>query len=176
MKQELKDIKGFEGLYAITKNGQVWSYPRKYGKYISKGRFIKSKINKRDGYVYIILTKPIKKQFSFKLHRLVALTYVSNPKNKREVNHINGIKTDNSVENLEWNTRQENATHATDILDRWSGEKNPMYILTDKEIKEIRKLASEKKYSQNQMGKMFGISQTQIFRIIHNQRRKICLG
>lgn len=63
------------------------------------------------GYVSLLLSsKNVKKRHS--VHKLVALTFIPNPLNKLEVNHINGIRNDNRVENLEWVTRSENMKHA----------------------------------------------------------------
>ena len=93
--------------YLISTSGNVFSkYTNKILK-LSKDRY---------GYMYIHLSGNICKKK--KVHRLVAETYIQNPKNKREVNHINGIKTDNSVSNLEWVTTQENLIHMFRVLNK----------------------------------------------------------
>ena len=67
------------------------------------------------GYEHIILYKEKSKK-TFDLHRLVASSFIPNPENKKEVNHKNGIKTDNRVKNLEWVTRSENLIHRRRVL------------------------------------------------------------
>lgn len=97
----MKDIEGFESKYAITKNGQVWSYGAK--------RFLKPKINKR-GYSSVNLSKNGKK-FSKTIHRLVAIAYIPNPDNLSQVGHLDENRTHNSVDNLCWCTASENINY-----------------------------------------------------------------
>lgn len=99
----MKDILGYEGLYAITSCGKVWSYRRKI--------FLKPSISQK-GYAYVSLTKDGASK-KFRVHRLVAEAFIPNPENKPEVNHINEVKTDNYVRNLEWATRVENMNAGT---------------------------------------------------------------
>jgi hypothetical protein len=97
-------IKGFEN-YLITKDGMLFS--KKNNKYMCKNI-------KNTGYLQVNLYKNGK--FKTKLiHRLVAETYINNPNNFKQVNHINGIKDDNRVENLEWVTAKQNTIHAWKI-------------------------------------------------------------
>lgn len=99
-----KWIKNYENLYSISKDGVVTSYVHK------KPRKMRNDIDK-DGYFRIVLCKN-KTRKKYFVHRLVAQTFILNPENKPEVNHKNGIKYDNRVQNLEWVTRKENEIHA----------------------------------------------------------------
>lgn len=109
----MKDIPGYEGRYAITEDGKVWSYPRKskWGTQLwtSKGRFLTSSLDVV-GYMAVGLSG--KRSKTHRIHRLLAMTFIPNPENKKTVNHINGIKADNRLENLEWATYLENNKHA----------------------------------------------------------------
>ena len=99
----MKDIKGYEGLYAITEDGQVWSYKRK--------RFLKS-FNNGFGYlkVNLCLKGHNKKYF---IHRLVAETYIPNPDNLQYINHIDEDKYNCNVSNLEWCDARYNLTYGS---------------------------------------------------------------
>jgi hypothetical protein len=100
-------VPGFEGLYTITKNGVVYSLPRKGRKL----RVLKPVDNMKAGYLRAKLSgNGLSKLFY--IHQLVAMAYIPNPENKRFVNHIDGVKTNNRLENLEWVTAQENRDHA----------------------------------------------------------------
>ena len=83
------------------------------------------------------------------VHRLVALAFIPNPENKPQVNHIDGDKTNNCVDNLEWVTQTENMRHATDILGHYRGEKAPTAILTEQDVIEIMKLLQDGKRNED---------------------------
>jgi hypothetical protein len=102
----MRDIKGYEGLYAVLTNGEIYSY----SKYRHKGKILKQ--HKSDnGYLTVGLTKD-KKRKTFLVHRLIASAYIPNPDNKPQVNHIDGNKQNNNIENLEWCSSSENQIHA----------------------------------------------------------------
>lgn len=99
---QIKDIPGWEGLYACDTKGQVYSY--------RSNKFLSPSKNKR-GYLHIILSKD-KKRYDYRVQRLVAMTFLDNPENKEQVNHIDGNKLNNYLSNLEWVTAEENIKHA----------------------------------------------------------------
>lgn len=110
MEEVWKDVVGYEGLYKISDLGRVKSLPRNGT--IPEERIMVNKLTKQ-GYITICLSKnDIKKHL--KIHRLVAIAFIPNPENKKEVNHIDGNKSKNGVTNLEWVTRSENMKHAFD--------------------------------------------------------------
>ena len=115
MSEIWKDIEGYEGLYQVSNYGRVRSLDRYVKqnhntKQLKKGKIIKQQKGHK-GYLILSLCKD-KKRKTFKVHRLVAQAFIPNLENKPQVNHINGDKTDNRIENLEWATNGENGLHA----------------------------------------------------------------
>ena len=99
-------------------------------------RVLKSAYNPK-GYVKVSLGKGNQKQ----VHRLVAQAFIPNPENKPNVNHINGITSDNRVENLEWCTQAENVNHAkeTGKFDCITGKNNHRTKLNEVQVLEIKR-------------------------------------
>lgn len=116
MNEIWKDIKGFEGLYKISNLGRVKSMAKEWtcckgGKRNKEETFMSICTNAQ--YYNFNLRKNNVKTFC-NLHRILAEHFIPNPDNKPEVNHINGNKHDNRLENLEWVTCSENIKHAFD--------------------------------------------------------------
>lgn len=105
-------IDGYEN-YLINKNGLI---KRKAGYQAKKDRILKNSISS-NGYVQVILCKNGKAK-TLRVHRLLSIAFIENPKNKPTVNHIDGNKKNNALENLEWVTDSENMYHAVNVLKR----------------------------------------------------------
>lgn len=128
MQEIWKDVQGYEGYYQVSNFGRFRSLDRVviHGNYELelKGKIFKGRDNKR-GYLLVSLCKDNNTLNSY-IHRLVATLYVSNPYNKKEVNHIDGNKLNNHYLNLEWCTRSDNLKHAYDNglkQGYWKGKK-----------------------------------------------------
>lgn len=114
MKEIWEDIEGYEGYYQISNLGNVKSLDRmvknNHGFCLRKGKLIKSLINKQ-GYYFVNLKKNSQNEIKL-IHRLIAETFINNDNNFPCVNHIDGNKLNNNVNNLEWCTYSHNIKEA----------------------------------------------------------------
>ena len=156
MIQRFKDTK-----YIATSDGKIFN--EKTGKYLrpqSNGQYYK-----------VTLTLDRSKQQQFLLHRIIAECFIPNPMNKKEVNHINGNKYDNRVENLEWVTPSENQIHSVKTnlrkhgTDLWNGK------FTKEQVLEIIKRRQNGE-SCRKLGEEFGVNATTISAISRGLRYK----
>ena len=147
----MKPIKQYRGKYLACPTGRIWAEPSNKR---PKGCYLKPWLI-GNGYEMVMLFNPKKK---YLVHRLIADAFVPNPKNLPEINHIDGNRLNNKPENLEWVTSKTNKQHAWDNgLYRHRGEQHPLTTLTVKDIKEIRKLCTEGKYTQRKIAQIFGV-------------------
>lgn len=179
MEEIWKDIPDWEGMYQISSIGNIRSLNRPVkarGDKISikKGKILKPLFDK-DGYLHIGLYKEQKGYFR-RLHRLVALAFIPNPENKPLVNHLNGIKDDNRVENLEWCTQQRNMQHAhktgLKVNTHMFGEGCNFSKLNDEQILYIRASYDKKTNSYKKLAEQFNVSASQISNIIRRNNWK----
>lgn len=147
-------------------------YVSRCGKVASiKNGFVKTRLNK-DGYETVGVYRPgCRTHIPQSVHRLVAKTFVCNQLGKPHVNHKNGIKTDNSADNLEWVTAGENNKHAYSIgLKSAIGSKNGRSKLSEWEVGKIKMLLAIGKWKQCEIAKLFCVSRQAITLIKTNSR------
>lgn len=112
----MKDIIGYEGLYAVTDDGKVWSYPKpcssKNGMWLKLIANKSKRVKAQDYIIWIVGLRKNNKVTRFLIHRLVADAFIPNPENKPQVNHKDGNPANNHADNLEWVDGFENMQHA----------------------------------------------------------------
>jgi hypothetical protein len=173
MQEIFKDIKGYEGLYQISNLVCVKSLERfadvsNGGKRLVKQRILKTcMMGTNCGYVGVVLCKESKYK-SFRIHRLIAIAFIPNPDNKPCVNHLDGNKLNNNIDNLEWCTHSENNKHAlkTGLRKPFKHENNPCAKLNMLQVNIIRHCKGDIK--SNELSKIFNISLSSIHRLHSN--------
>lgn len=147
----MKEIQGYKGRYAITSDGRVWSNVR--------NRFLASQISHL-GYPVITLLDGEGNKKTLLIHRLVAQEFIPNPYKYREVNHKDGVKTTNTIENLEWTTRSENMKHAirTGLKVMKRGNEHPRTRLSERQVEEVRQKIDFKYGTMSRLAREYGVS------------------
>jgi len=157
--------------YRVTDEGDIFRIP--YTRIDVNGRVIEYNEKKRipilsKGYLKIGLNVDLKRKCFF-VHRLVAEAFIPNPDNKPEINHKDGNKKNNNVSNLEWVTHSENLQHAvtTGLIDTKLTSNDVVLIKKIWNIKEETTKEVSSKITKTSLGEMFGVSDTQICKIIN---------
>jgi hypothetical protein len=168
-----KDVSGYKGIYMVSNFSRVRSINHKVccsngRSRIQVGRIITSHLNKK-GYLQVSLSNKGKILHTF-VHRLSSIAFIPNPENELQVNHINGIKTDNRIENLEWCTNRENQLHAVknNLINPNSGEKHHNSKLTNKQVVRIREL-HKTGITNIKLALYYNISATAMSKILRNE-------
>lgn len=166
MKEEIwKDVAGYEGMYMVSNKGRIKSFKRRVP-------IIMSNLKAKRGYACILITKNKKRKRYF-IHRLVGIAFIPNPQNKPEINHKNRIKTDNSIENLEWVTGIENMEHyygyrVVNRVKKWKKRTISViqYDMHDNKICEFESVKSASLQT--------GINKKRIYNCISGEKKSAC--
>jgi hypothetical protein len=170
-----KDIKNYEGSYQVSNTGKIRSLPKTWvsGKGCIKhhsGKVL-SINNGPNGYKVVQLTRPVRELVRVSI--IVAKTFVSNPDNLPEVNHIDGDKSNNNDWNLEWTDRIGNMIHASklNLLKPVTGENHHFSKITNLEVLEIKELHSTQTFKLKDLAVKFNTSISTIHNVIKNKTR-----
>lgn len=171
MNETWKSLKGIVecgDYYEVSDFGNVRSITRicSAGR-TKKGRILKQSKNKK-GYMTVKFSLNGKEK-SYIVHRLVAIAFIPNPENKPQVNHIDNIRDNNRLNNLEWCTNSENQQHcvAQGRDKRQLGEDRPASKLKENDVLEIRALWTTGKYKQRDLAEMYSVGQRTITTIVN---------
>lgn len=164
-KEEWGDVVGYEGIYQVSNRGRVKRTAR--GPSTWPGRVLTAHADGA-GYLRICLCKDGIQQHQY-VHCMVAETFLgTRPSLNHQVNHKNGVKDDNHIENLEWTTRAENVRHSFDVLNRSAPKGEAVWTskLTPDDVKKIRHLYATNKHNQVDLAEIFGVTRAEIGYIV----------
>ena len=159
----MKKVPGYSN-YSVTKDGRVWTHKLRSG-------WMKPGVDK-NGYVRYPMISDNGKRKGMYIHQLVAITYIPNPDNKPNVNHLDHNKSNNSIENLEWCTQKENI-----VYDWLKGKRKASYGVScnfNKHpvslVKKLRQLYDSGKYTQLSLAKKYNIPFSTVHVIVRRKQ------
>jgi len=160
---DLRPVPGYEGLYSVTADGRVFAHSKRKGYGMHAERWLRAGINS-GGYFTVVLThRGINKTRT--VHSLVAEAWIGPRPARHDINHIDGVKTNNQVDNLEYCTRSQNVSHAIAI-----GLFKPprgRRLLTEQQAADARlRCASGER--QTEVAASYGVRKQVIHAIVHN--------
>ena len=173
MEEIWKPVVGFEGRYEVSSLGRIKALARKI--YYADGRC--GKVKERlvrgtimnTGYIGVSFDSTHRKA----VHQVVAEAFFGVPEYRRTVNHKDGDKTNNRIENLEWVTYARNNAHARETgLNKQHGERCNLVKYTDQFIQAVRNVYAAYQPTYAELGGMFGLTGTHVKQIVLNQTRK----
>lgn len=156
-------IENYVGDYEVSNLGRIRSFKN------NKIKIMQPALN-HGGYKHLLLTKNGVPK-GFRIHRIVAKTFIPNPMNKECVNHIDGNKLNNNSNNLEWVTKSENMQHAYDnnLKLKMFGKCNGQSKLNIEKANEIRKLFASGNYTKVKLAKIFNVTDATIGNVVRNK-------
>lgn len=163
-----KDVPGYEGYYQISNFGEVRRSDKTYRRKLRIGGSLSN-----SGYLLVGLSVKGKSK-NYHIHRLVYLTFKGAIPDGYDINHKNGIRTDNAPDNLECVTHADNMRHARAVLKTWDKPKERNYCggylkLTPEDVRDIRRLVANKEVSQRKLAIHYGVHDSTISLIVHRK-------
>lgn len=177
MIEEWRDVVGYEGLYKVSNLGRIYQFERtmvnNFGECVRKAKVKNLNPDKR-GYVKVTLTNKEGVTISTTVHRVVCQAFLPNPTNLPMVNHKNGIKHDNRLENLEWCDDSHNSRHAieTGLTRIRKGEEIYFAKYSNYQVWLIKKMYHDDGLSITEITNMLGCNRRTIADMIKNRTWK----
>lgn len=168
--EKWRQAKGFSERYSVSNMGRIFTtsaHGKKDNPAIMKPA--RSFDKRRGTWEYY---KTVMDGHTIVVHRVIAATWIPNPENKPFINHINGDKADNRVENLEWCTTSENILHAyrTGLEKKQLGQKHHAAKMTDEQVRQFKwEWAHDRKMSRKQYAEKLGVTEAAIKDIIRGR-------